>query len=346
MASRPPEPPESIILGNFKGVRNTVARHRLQPEELEAAINVDIDDTGQVRRRRGYSLKLAGNFHSVRNVGGRILGVKDGLLGTVGTNFTFASLGAPGGAEPLSYAQVGGVTYFSSLDVSGKLEDGVVSPWGAVSNDVWVSPVITPTETLGELFGQQLTAPPSAQEIASYKGRLYLAAGRYLWCTELWLYDYIDPSKNFYQFEEDITLLVAMDDGIFVGTEANLWFLNGAPSTGMTRANVLKYGVVRGSATSAPAADVHPNARGGALAESISTIFLTQKGVCAGFNGGEVYDLTRARVEFPLAQSAAVLYREDSGVSSFVAVTDSAGGSTANARIGDFVDAEIVRRGG
>jgi hypothetical protein len=272
--------------------------------------------------------------------------VKDGVLGWVTNNYLFTSLGHAAGVKPLSYTAVADTIYFSSETTSGKIVDDQVLPWGAIDNDVWLSPVITPTDTLGELFGRQLVAPPTASEIAAYKGRVYLAAGRYLWNTELWMYDYIDRTKNFLQFEEDITMLAAMDDGLFVGTEANLWFLKGISTTGMARMNVLEHGVIRGSATTVPATDAHPGARGGVLAESMGVMFMTQRGVCAGFDGGEVYDLTKGRVEFPNAQSAAVLYREDSGVSSYVAVTDSAGGPTTNARIGDFVDAEIVRRGG
>lgn len=346
MATRPDQPPESIVIGSFEGVRNTSARHRLKPEELEQALNVDIDDRGQVRRRRGYALKLVGNFHSLKRIGARSYVVKDGVLGWASDNYLFTSLGHTAGVKPLSYTTVADTVYFASEATSGKIIDDQVLPWGAINNDTWLSPVITPTDTLGELFGKQLTAPPTASEIAAYKGRIYLAAGRYLWSTELWLYDYIDPTRNFYQFEEDITMLAPMDDGIFVGTEANLWFLKGSQSTGLVRSNVLEFGVVRGSLTTAPATDVHPGARQGVLAESMGAVFMTSRGICAGFDGGEVYDLTKGRVEFPEAQSAAVLYKEDSGVSSYLAVTDSAGGPAANARIGDFVDAEIVRRGG
>lgn len=346
MASAPPEPPESIILGNFAGVHNTAARHRLRPEEFEQALNVDIDDRGQVRRRRGSTLKLAGNFHSLKTIGSRVYAVKDGELGWISNDYQFTSLGHTAGSKPLSYALVADTLYFASEATSGKIIDGQVYPWGEIDNDVWVSPVITPTDTLGELFGTQLVAPPAAAEIAYYMGRIYLAAGRYLWSTELWLYDYIDRTKNFLQFEEDITMLAPMGDGLFVGTEANLWFLKGTQSTGLVRSNVLECGTIRGSLVTVPAANVHPGARNGPYAEGMAAVFLTQQGICAGFDGGEVYDLTRGRVEFPAAQNAAALYREDSGGSNYVAVMDSAGGPAANARIGDFVDAEIIRRGG
>lgn len=343
----PEQPPESIILGAFRGVRNTVGRERLAPEELEAAVNVDIDDAGQARRRRGYDLKLAGNFHSLRAIGGRVLGVKDGVLGQVNTDYSFTSLGVTVGNDPLSYTQVDATTYFSSIDASGKIVGDTVSDWGAADDaGEWLSPVNTPTDTLGEIFGYQITAPPYAQEIEAYSGRIYLLAGKYLWATELFLYDYISKTKNFMQFEAEGTLLAAVNDGLYVGTTNAVYFLKGTLSDGFRVDQVLDVGAVRGSMVRVPAKDVHPAGQQGPMAESLAVVFMTASGICAGFDGGQVFNLTRDRVAFPSAQSAAALYREDSGVSSYVAVTDSGGGQAANARIGDFVDAEIVRPGG
>ncbi len=345
MAGKPPDDlPESIVLGRFSGVRNTVARERLAQDELESAVNVDLDDSGQARRRRGFILKDASAWHSVRSIGGRILGVKDGALGVVGTNYSFTSLGATVGPERLSYAQVADTTYFSSLTASGKILDMTVSPWGQVADaGQWLSPVVTPTDTLGAMFGKQIQAPPMATEIEAYNGRIYLAAGRYLWGTELWLLDFVDKTRNFLQFEDDITMLAAMNDGLFVGTASSLHFLKGALSSGLQRSDVLSHGVIRGSKVVVPATDVHPAARGNPMPEAMAAVFMTTRGVSAGFDGGQVYDLTYGKVEFPVATSAAALYRQDQGMSSYVAVTDSAGGPTTNAKIGDYVEGEIVR---
>jgi hypothetical protein len=46
---------------------------------------------------------------------------------------------------------------------------------------------------------------------------------------------------------------------------------------------------------------------------------------------------------FPAGVSAAALFRQDQGANSYIAAVDSAGGPSANARIGDYVDAEIRR---
>jgi hypothetical protein len=344
MASRPPELPESIVIGDFKGVRNTVSRERLAPGEFESAVNIDIDDVGQVRRRRGHTLRLTGNFHSLCTIGGRVLGVKDGELGQVFPDFTFTGFGTIVGPERLSYTQVDRATYFSSMTASGKLTGNTIEPWGAVDDaGRWVSPVITPTDALGELFGVQINAPPMAREITSYSGRIYLLGGKYLWATELFLYDYVQKTRNFFQFESEGTMLAAVSDGLYVGTEDGLYFLRGTLSQGMRIDKLLEGAVVRGSAVYIPESEVHPQAQQGVTAEALAVTFLTTQGICAGLAGGKVLNLTRGRVVFPTAQDAAAMHREDSGGSSYVVVTDSAGGLAANARIGDYVDAEIVR---
>ena len=343
MASQPPTDPTSIILGSFSGIKNTVSPERLREGELEAAVNVDIDDAGQLRRRRGYQQRDASHHHSAETISGRTFVVRDGVLGTLGMNFTFTSL-VEVGLDPLSYTAVGDTVYFGSRTASGKIVNGVAQAWGAeVSPGQWISPVMRPTDTLGAIAGRMLGAVPMATEIEHYKGRIYLANEQLLWATELYLYDLVDKTKNFIQFENDITMVRAVDDGLYVGTTAQLFFLQGTFAEGLKRSIVVNAPVIPGSAVLAPTADVHPQARSGPVPEGTSPVFMTGDGVCVGLAGGQVFNLTRGRMVFPGAQSAAALYRSDQGANAYLAVADSAGGPSANARIGDYVDAEIVR---
>ena len=72
-------------------------------------------------------------------------------------------------------------------------------------------------------------------------------------------------------------------------------------------------------------------------------MFLAKTGLCAGFNGGQSFNLTQNTMVFPDASNAAALFRRQDGVNSYVAVADSGGTPSSNARIGDYVDAEIRR---
>lgn len=344
MASRPAdEPPESIVLAAFAGIRNTVSEERLSTADLSAAVNVDIDDAGQLRRRRGFESRSNANYHSLREIAGRHFVVKDGILGTINPALTHTPLVAVG-PDPLCYTRVGDVVFFSSRSASGKVVGDVVQPWGVTGGDgQWISPVQTPTETLGLVAGKMLTAPPLATEIDYYKGRIYLAAGRWLWGTELYLYDLVDRTRNFVPFQDDITMLRAVEDGLYVGTTAQLLFLSGVMSDGLKMTVVVDSPVIAGSAVDVPLSKVHPQARQGPVPEGDAPVFLTAAGICLGLDGGQVYNLTDGRVVFPPAQRAAALYREDQGANAYVAVADSGGSPNANARIGDYVDAQIIR---
>lgn len=344
MAQGPPDLPESIVLSQLNGLRNTVSEERLALGDLSAAVNIDIDEAGQGRRRRGYALRLAGNFHSARTIAGITLAVRDGMLGVVNPDFSFVDLGEVGPA-PLAYTNVGKTIYFASDAAAGKIEDGTILPWGTPDgNGQWLSPVAQPRETLGAISGKRLTAPPTATEIEHYKGRIYLASEKVLWATELYLYDHVDRNRNFVQFPDDITMVRAVGDGIYVGTSAQLLFLQGTLSAGLRQTIIMDTPVIRGSSVTVPYSKAHPQARTGQpIPEGEGPMFMTVNGICLGLDGGQVYNLTQDRVVFPPGGSAAALCRVDQGATNYLAVVDSAGGTSTNARIGDYVDAEIVR---
>lgn len=345
MAQQQPDPnapPESIILGKFDGLKNTVSKERLGPADLERAINIDIDDAGQVRRRRGYVLKDAAEYHSIKSIGDKVYGVRNNSLGVIRPNYSFTALQGAG-AGPICFTEVSGDVYFSG-PISGVIAaDETVSPWGATDGQGrWLSPVVTPTDTLGAVGGKLLGDPPKATSIEAYKGRIYLAAEKVLWATELYQYHYVDKTKNYMQFEHNITLLMAVGDGIYVGTTGGLYFIQGVLGKfQLTKIN--DDPVLAGSGQFVPTELVHPQARNQPVPSGLAAVFMATCGVMAGFDGGTCYNLTYGTVVFPPGVSGAALFRQDEGANSYIAAVDSAGGPAANARIGDYVDAEIIR---
>lgn len=347
MANQPPEePPESIILGQFSGLKNTVSRERLLQTELERAVNVDLDDTGQIRRRRGYTRVIAEPFHSLRTIAGKTFGVRSGTLGRVLSDYSFISLTAVGDTA-LAYTSVNEDVYFCNQAASGVVgQDDTVSAWGKTDGQgLWLSPVKTPTDTLGAVAGKLLGDPIRATCIEAYKGRIYLAEGKTLWVTELYQYHYVDRTKGFMQFEYDITLVMSVDNGLYVGTVGGLYFLQGVFGK-FQLSNIGSDAVLPGSGQFIPTELVHPQARNQPMPSGVAAVFMTTGGIVAGFDNGTCYNLTQGTMVFPSGVSAASLFRQDQGGNSYIAAVDSAGGPTANCRIGDFVDAEIVRLGG
>lgn len=343
MAQPPPDPnalPESVVLSQWAGLRNTVTAERLAPGEMAIARNIDIDDAGQVHRRRGYTRLASGQFHSLYRSARGLYAVRDGDLVAIRPDYSTPVLRSGVGADPLGWAEVGPVIFFSSATASGKiLGDESVAPWGAeVSPGTWISPVVNPSATLNPVRGRLLGAPPLATAICHYNGRVWLAQGTTLWATELYLYDLVDKTRGFLQFESDITVLGGVADGFYVGTRTAIYFLSG-PLTEMRRAIVRSTGALPGSLITAPSSEV-TTPRGDSRN---CVLFLTPEGLLVGQDSGICLNLTDKRMVFPEAQSVAAMFRRQDGVSQYVAVANSGGTPSSAARIGDYVDAEIRR---
>lgn len=340
MPPDPTQPPESVLLQAWKGLRNTVSAERLGPDELVTARNVDLDDAGQPHRRRGYTRVAEGNWHSLFRSGRGIYAVRDGDLVKVRPGYTTQILASGLGPGPLAWCEVGPTLYFSSAVDSGKISAAdVVTDWGAVGGDgTWLSPVVNPTATLNPVRGKQLGKPPMATAMCWLNGRIWMASGATLWATELYLYDFVDKTRNYLMFESDITVVGAVTDGMYVGTRSGVWFLTGTLAE-MRRVPVLTAGAVPGSLVPAPPDLVSPQREHSRSA----VLFLTTAGLCVGHDGGALDNLTETRVLLPDAERAAALFRRQDGVNQYIAVADSGGTPTTGARIGDFVDAEIRR---
>ena len=253
------------VLSSWDGLKNTLQPERLSDKDLVRARNVVLDDTGQPSRRRGYALKLPGNVHSLfTTYQGIVLGVVNSELSIIHPDYSYQPLAFIGtdhasGMSPLVYSQVGDQVYYVS-----PVDRGIVNvpnrswgPWGDPT-DLWLSPVVNPTETLPEIAGRLLKQPPHATCMTYYNGRLYLGAGPTLWATELYLYNFVDATAGYKLFEADITLLGSVTDGVYVGTKESLWFLTGPTFAEMKRTWVMGAGVIPGSMVDVPGELANP----------------------------------------------------------------------------------------
>ena len=307
------------------------------------ALNVDIDDAGQVRRRRGRIKVGDGNYHSLWQSEERVYVVKDGNLCRLLPNYTTRILKYGVGNDKVSFVKVADTAYFSSRSTSGAIDlrDDAVFAWGHQAEDGgqgrWLSPVVNPTDNVPAVRGKLLGAPPNADYLAYFNGRVYLASGPTLWATELYLYDYVDKTRTFISFESDITGIGVVTDGFYVGTTEAVYFLSG-PFGQMTRVKLADVGMVAGSVVELPADVVR-----GASSSKNAVMFMTRFGVFVGLDGGIAANLTQSRVEFPVSTNVAPMYRLQDGINQYVAVASSGGTPVAASRIGDYVDAEIRR---
>ena len=347
MPETPQGQPESMVFAGFSGLKNTLDRERLGPRDLAVAVNIDLDDAGQPHRRRGRRKVASGKFHSLFQASnGDVYGVKDGNLGIVEPDYFFLDLGRSVGDSPLAYEQVRNELFFSSPNSQGIINTatGDISDWGPAEN-IWLSPVVNTSDTLPAVRGKILGAPPFATALAYYNGRIYMASGNMLWATEFQNYRMVDKNRGFIQFEDDITMVAAVSNGLYIGTTAMVYFLEGGSFETLKKQSVMSSGVIPGSACYMPAELANPPQVGPNADEplAVSVAFMTTNGFNVGQESGKCLNLTEASVFFPQAVRASAMFRRLDGMNHYVVCLKSSGAPVNSARSGEYVDPSIIR---
>lgn len=116
----------------FLGLRNNVDPESFGREDLVAALNCDIDDSGGVGRRKGYSAPVTANIdRDLWASGALCLGVGSNVLKQVHPDYTTTTLRSGlTAARPLSYAAVGDRAYYSNGVELGCVQNGANRTWG------------------------------------------------------------------------------------------------------------------------------------------------------------------------------------------------------------------------
>jgi len=117
----------------FKGLRNTVDAEGFELGDLDAATNVDIDDAGDARLRRGHpAASVVGAAHSLWSDGNICLAVVSGALTQLNPDLSTVTLQSGLGDRPVSFDSPPGTgrVYWSNGVVSGVVEGGSARSWG------------------------------------------------------------------------------------------------------------------------------------------------------------------------------------------------------------------------
>ncbi|MBK9497521.1 MAG: hypothetical protein IPO08_23955, partial [Xanthomonadales bacterium] len=119
-------------LKQFSGLANKTTQESLPDGALTAALNVDIDDAGKLRRRRGSTLISAGGFHSLFSDSDEVgYVVKNGDLCRFTPSMELTVIRAGVGDDHLSYQRVGDRVYAKSRTQSLSFADtGIAQDWG------------------------------------------------------------------------------------------------------------------------------------------------------------------------------------------------------------------------
>lgn len=128
----------------FAGIRNTLSTERLERAstqagnrdirtELEAATNVDIDDSGRISRRAGQQVVVPAAAHSLWSDDDVCLFVQSGSMYQLDKAYTKKLLISGLGDTEVHYLAVNGIVYWTNSVVTGIVANGVASAWGVAA---------------------------------------------------------------------------------------------------------------------------------------------------------------------------------------------------------------------
>ena len=116
----------------FLGLRNNVDPTAFGREDLVTALNVDVDDSLSIGRRKGYSAPVTANVDRDLWASGAVcLGVGSNALKQVLPDYTVVVLRTGlSPSRPLSYAAVGDRVFYANGVVTGCVQNGANRTWG------------------------------------------------------------------------------------------------------------------------------------------------------------------------------------------------------------------------
>lgn len=171
------------------------------------------------------------------------------------------------------------------------------------------------------LTTQFMGPPPAGQLVAYYRGRMFVAQGRFLYPSEPFAYELFDQ-RNYIELDDDITMLAPLEDrsgdasGFFVGTRKSSGIIAGSDPATFSYVAKSSFGVVQGALAYIDGALFDKGQYG---ARELP-MWLSTEGLCLGTPGLDVTNLTRDRYTFATGGAGAALF--DPTNQSFVAVSE------------------------
>lgn len=262
----------------FSGMNNVEKSFRLpvtrdanyrKMSDMSEIENLDIDNSMALSSRPGSALKLSGtSIHSLWSDGDIQCLFVDGSVLHRLTQLYIAVEIADVGSDRMSYAPWNDRIYMTNGTYIGYLCEYTLSS------------LVSPEKN----YKLPL---PAGKFIAYYKGRLYVANGKVLYISDA-LCDHYDVRTGYRTFENNITMLIAVDKGLYL-TDGSTWFISGAEPNEFHRDKILDTDAIPYTA-----AVINGKSVGDGLVGNLA-MWVSVNGICLGDNDGKVKNLTSSR---------------------------------------------------
>jgi len=270
--------------------------------DLAACKNVEIDDSGRVGRRKGYTNKASGSYHSLWCDTGNAMVVKNNALCVLNPDYTVTPIRNMTPGARVSYVQVDNAIYYTNGHERGKIKtggyfDGLSYTWNR-------------GDYVGPETDRQLSDPPTGTHLEFFSGRMWISQGRVVWFSEQFDLSAYDLASNLIEFEDPVIMIRATFDGLFISTEKNTYFVAGTNPVEMAPRLIADYPALEWS--DVKFVGTISRIRGGTASVNTSqgylcAMWLSSKGICVGGPEGQFYNLTEDKIDLPMALSGAGL---------------------------------------
>lgn len=326
-----PGSPIKMLMKGATGINNVIDPTRLTIDsktglaELAQGVNIDIDDSFRVSRRKGYTKLSSAPTHSLFSDGGECLVISGANLCRVNNDFSLTSLTTLTAPDNImSYALIGDKTYFCNGTENGQCQvGGGVSPWvyeniydGRTFEEIKAEalPSITSlTATAGSddfssvadyahllykntdvVNKYNAESAPIGKHVEYYNGRIYVSKDNFVFYSEAFTYHWFNQYTHFLPFESEVKMLKAVKDGLYIGTGHKIYFLRGNGPENFQLEPVSDASVIEYTDTKTWAENFNLERAAG-----LSATWLANDGIYLGLPGGNVINLTKDKLKYP-----------------------------------------------
>lgn len=204
--------------------------------ELIKAINVDIDESGRISRRKGFVATSEGSaIHSLfakDNIG---LYIKESSLMWLYNDYSSSVVRSdltPG--LKMGYVKLGDSVYYCNTAQKGIAREGKDYAW---EKGTYIGPTTK----------KEFSDPPLGRILEIFSGRMYIGLGNVVWYSERFAYGRFNRADNFILLEGDVRGIVGVTNGLYVGLDCGMYFLEGMTPNEFKPVKVSEAPVVAGS---------------------------------------------------------------------------------------------------
>jgi hypothetical protein len=272
------------------GINNVVDPTRLlfDPDtgiqELAAALNVDLDDTGRPSRRKGFEAGLSQAAHSLFSWGGDYaLFVTRTSLCVLEHDFSWTAIATVTEGARARYAEATSQVYYTNGHEKGIVKNR--------ANHEWVD-----SDYVGPTTYRNFSDPPLGHLLEIWNGTMLIAADNVIWHSEPFAYSRFRKATNYIPFSSRITLVRGVEGGIFVSDGQGQYFLSGGDVKALGFSKKADYPAIEGTEAQIELGDI-----GDGSITGRGWIWATTEGICIGGPEGYFKNVTYGKLTYPTA---------------------------------------------